>query len=230
MKATKLKIAKSKCDAVVERLLSMVVNEKFTRGSQLPTETELCEIFGVSRITVRESLKRLEMLNVVDIQQGKGTFVKEIGLGTFMQPMFNLIDFSEFDITTIYDSRQYIEIGTCRLAAANRTDKNVEVLNWLTDMMDLAVQHHELNRVAEIDREFHIEIAEASKNQILKAAVINLENISAACAKSINKSHAVMSDSVHHHRKIFKAIEMQDPDAAEYLIIEHTQKSKEFLL
>ena len=68
-------------------------------------------MFAVSRITIREALKRLQIMNVIDIQQGKGTFVSEIGLGTFMQPMFNLIDFGDFDVTTIYDSRQYIEIG-----------------------------------------------------------------------------------------------------------------------
>jgi GntR family transcriptional repressor for pyruvate dehydrogenase complex len=215
---------------VVDKILYMIVNGQYPRGSQLPTENELCEMFVVSRITIREALKRLQMMNVIDIQQGKGTFVSEIGLGTFMQPMFNLIDFGDFDVSTIYDSRQYIETGTCRLAAINRTEQDVKRLQALIEASDHALKNNEMDRIAEIDREFHIEIAAASKNQILKAAVINLENVSAACAKRINKTNAVMANALSQHRQICQAIEMQDPDMAEKIIVEHTLRSKEFLM
>ncbi len=222
--------AKSKCDMVVDEILYMIINGQYPRGSQLPTENELCDMTGVSRTTVREALKRLQIMNVIDIQQGRGTFVSEIGLGTFMQPMINLIDFGDFDVTTIYDSRLYIETGTCRLAALNRTEQDLYKLKTLVEVMELTLQRNDLDGLVTVDREFHIEIAAASKNQILKAAVINLENISAACVKRINKPRAVMANSVSQHRAIYHAIENQDPDTAEKIINEHTINSKEFLM
>lgn len=220
---------KSKCDMVVDRLLAMIVNGEYVTGSQLPTENELCELYGVSRITVRESLKKLQMTGVVDIQQGKGTFVKQIGLGNFMQPMFNLIDFGDFDIATIYDARRFIETGTCRLAAQYRTDEERDILRSQCEELEQAFRFNQPERIYEIDRAFHIEIGTASKNQILRAAVINLENISAACAKRIDKHHAVMQGAADQHWSIFSAIEARNADAAEAAIIEHTLKSKEFL-
>ena len=158
---------KSKCDMVVETLLGAIIDKKYPTGSQLPTEPELCEMLGVSRITVRESLKKLEMMGVVSIQQGKGTFVKEIGLNTFMQPMFGLIDFDNFDIATIYDARLYIETGSCRLAARNRTEEDLEIMSLLLKQMREAVHQERLEKNR--DREFHIAIAKASKNSVLRS-------------------------------------------------------------
>lgn len=219
---------KTKCDMVVDTLLSAIIDKKYTTGSQLPTETELCNVLGVSRITIRESLKKLQMMGVVSIQQGKGTFVKEVGLNTFMQPMFGLIDFDNFDISTIYDARLYIETGSARLAAKNRTQQDIDKMELLIKQMQEAVkqQRLEINK----DRAFHIAIAEASKNNILKATVINLEDISSACVQRLNKVFSFMSESHSQHVKVFEAIKKGDEDAAEKAIVEHTTSSKEFLL
>lgn len=223
---------KSKCDFVVDDILSKVVNRIYVPGERLPTESELSEAYEVSRVTIRESLKKLEMMDVISIQQGRGTFIKEIGLGNFMQPMFNLIDFGDFDISTIYDARLFIETGTCRLAAKNRTEEDLRVLESLVEKMgEILDSGDERSMLAmqEIDTKFHIRVAVASRNEILKAAVINLEKISAACAERINKSHAVMQDVSKDHRSVLEAIRAKDADAAERAIIEHTLKSKEFL-
>jgi GntR family transcriptional repressor for pyruvate dehydrogenase complex len=224
--------SKSKCDAIVDDILAKVVNRVYAADDRLPNESELCEIYGVSRVTVRESLKKLEMMDVISIQQGRGTFVKGVGLGNFMQPMFNLIDFGDFDISTIYEARLFIETGTCRLAAKNRTEEDLKNLQNLVDRM-AEIQNSgdeiSLASMQDIDTKFHIHVALASKNEILKAAVINLENISSACAERINKSHAVMQGVVNDHMRILEAIRASDADEAERVIAEHTLRAKEFL-
>ncbi len=219
---------KTKCDMVVETLLGAIIDKKYPTGSQLPTETELCEMLGVSRITIRESLKKLDMMGVVSIQQGKGTFVKEVGLNTFMQPMFGLIDFDNFDIATIYDARMYIETGSCRLAAKNRTEEDLAKMELLLKQMKEAVNQERLEQNK--DREFHIAIAGASKNNILEATVVNLENISSACVQRLHKVYTFMSEAQSQHERIFEAIKNADEDAAEKAIVEHTLSSKAFLL
>jgi len=219
---------KTKCDMVVEALLSAIIDKKYPAGSQLPTESELCEMLGVSRITIRESLKNLDMMGVVSIQQGKGTFVKEIGLNTFMQPMFGMINFDKFDIASIYDARLYIETGSCRLAAKNRTDEDIEKLENLLKRMKEAVRQERIEQ--NMDRAFHIAIASASKNNILEATVINLEDISSACVQRLNRVYTFMKEAQSQHEKIFEAIRDKDEDAAEKAIVEHTLSSKEFLL
>lgn len=215
---------------VVDRLLEAIVSKQYVAGSQLPVENELCEILGVSRITVRESLKKLEMMGVVTIQHGKGTFVKKVGLNTFMQPMYGLIDFNTFDIETIYEARLYIETGSCRLAAKNRTQKNIDTLESLLKKMHISIQQGRLDILVHDDRDFHIEIAEAAKNNIIKATVINLEDISRACHKRLNLVYDFMYESHKQHKRIFDAICEQNEDAAEEALKVHTIASKDFLL
>ncbi len=225
-------IAKSKCTMIVDDILAKIVNRVYAAGDRLPPESELCEAYGVSRVTIRESLKKLEMMDVISIEQGRGTFVKKYNLGNFMQPMFNLIDFGSFDIRTIYDARLFIETGSCRLAALNRSEEDIEDLRALIRRMSMI---HELGgdcgtpSIHEIDSEFHIRVARAANNEILKAAVVNLEKISMACAERIHKSHAVMERAISDHQKIFDAIVARDPDAAERAVVAHTLASKEFL-
>jgi GntR family transcriptional repressor for pyruvate dehydrogenase complex len=221
-----------KCDVIVDDILSKIVNGIWAPGDRVPSEPELCEQYAVSRVTVREGLKKLEMMDVVSIQQGRGTFVKGVDLGTFMQPMFNLIDFGDFDVRTIYDARLFIETGTCRLAAINRTVEDLAALDRLLQRMKEV--HHASHAQASsalqsIDAQFHIQVALASKNEILKAAVINLEAISAACARRIHKQQTVLQDVCEDHARILEAIRAKDPDAAEKAIVQHTLRSEDVL-
>lgn len=224
--------AKSKCTLIVEDILAKIVNRVYMPGDRLPSESELCEAYGVSRVTIRESLKKLDMMDVISIEQGRGTFVKKTDLGHFMQPMFSLIDFGDFDIQTIYDARLYLETGSCRLAAQNRDDDDVCALDALIHQMHLAQEPYRAQSapsIQEIDRQFHICIATASKNEIIRAAVINLETISAACAERMHKTHAVMERALQDHQLIFDAIVARDPDAAQRAIVAHTLASKDYL-
>ena len=226
-------VTKSKCDRVVDDIVSKIVNRIYVVGDRLPTEAELCRAYDVSRVTVRESLKKLQMMGMISIEQGRGTFVKKTSLGSFMQPMFNLIDFGEFDIMTIYTARQYVETGTSRLAALNRTDEDLRVLDDLMAQMRFlrrAVDAPSMNTLQDVDTQFHIRVAAASRNEILRAAVVNLEMISAACAERIHKSHAVMDEVIADHGRILEAIRNRDPDAAEAAMTAHTQRSGQFLL
>ena len=221
--------SRSKCDVVTDSIIREIVNGTYPTDSQLPTENELCEKFGVSRITVRESLKRLSTMGIVSIQQGRGTFVSSVDVGTFMSPLLPLIEFENFDIATIYDARLYLETGTCRLAAHNRTEGDVDTLKRYVSQMDEGIASGDMQRMIDFDMWFHIKIAEISGNQILKASVINLERLSKACAIRLNKVYALMDEANEQHRKIAKAIAQKDADAAEREIVEHTLKSKQFL-
>ncbi len=221
------------CDLIVDDILSKIVNRVYSAGDRLQTESELLRsVRSQPRFHSGERLIKLEIMDVISIQQGRGTFIKEIGLGNFMQPMFNLINFGDFDINTIYDARLFIETGTCRLAAMNRTQEDLKVLGILVQKVHELLgngDEQSLFAMQEIDTNFHIQVARTSRNEILKAAVINLEKISGACAERINKSHAVMKDVSGDHKRILEAIQNQDPDEAERAIVEHTLKSKEFL-
>lgn len=219
----------TKCDFVVSQLKDKIITGAYKRGDQIPPEPALCEMFGVSRITVREALKKLNMMGLVEIKQGRGTFVKSVDLGLFMKPLYQLIDFEEIDVEAIYSAREYIEGGTAYQAAVKRTDVEVKVLWNILQNLKASIRAEDFMQVAAFDSEFHIGVARASHNPILVACLETLEEINTVCVKRFNKYLMMLENCFQEHYAIFLAIERQDPEAARAAIVEHTLHSKAFL-
>lgn len=220
----------TKCDYVVEQLKERIISGEYKSGDQLPPEGALCELFSVSRITVREALKKLNMMGLVEIKQGKGTFVKTVDLGLFMKPLFQLIDFEEIDVESIYTAREYIEGGTAFLAATRRTEFELTVLRNILQNIRQCIAEQDIVKLYEYDRAFHTEVAKASHNQILLSILQPLEEIDTACVKRFDKYLTTLENCYKEHYDIFKAIEEQDPEGARQAMIDHSRNSKTVLL
>jgi len=220
----------TKGDYVVEQLKERIISGEYKSGDQLPPEGALCEIFGVSRITVREALKKLNMMGLVEIKQGKGTFVKSVDLGLFMKPLFQLIDFEEINVDAIYTAREYIEGGTAYLAAAVRTEFELTVLKNILQSIRQCIAEQDIVKLYEFDRAFHTEVAKAAHNPILLSILQPLEEIDTACVKRFDKYLTTLENCYKEHYDIFKAIEAQDSEAARQAMIQHARNSKEALL
>jgi GntR family transcriptional repressor for pyruvate dehydrogenase complex len=219
----------TKCDIVVEKIRNKIVRGDYKQGENLPSEKLLCESFGVSRTTIRESLKKLSMMGIVSIQQGKGTLVENTDLSLFIKPMYQLIDFENIDIDIIYDARLYVERGSCRLAAINRTQSNLDALYDILIRIKQCVDDQDIIKGVALDTEFHIAIAEASGNPLIKAMLVTIEEISNACVRRRGGISMFMGVSYEHHKNIYEAIKRQDADTAEQWSTVHTIGSKDFL-
>lgn len=221
---------KKKCDQVVEQIKESIIRGVYKTGDKLPPEPTLCEMFGVSRITIRESLKKLNMMGLVDIRHGSGTYVKNIDLGTFMRPMFQLIEFDDIDIKTIYDARKIIEGGTAYLAALNRTEEECEKLRDILLHFREAVKAKDLVLIRRLDSEFHIQLAKMSHNTLLQACVTTIEEINQACVKRISKANVTLEGNYAEHYAIYEQIEKQNPEEAKKAIIAHAVSSEKVLM
>jgi len=157
----------TKCDQVVEQIKELIIRGEYKSGDKLPSETDLCEMFGVSRITIRESLKKLNMMGLVDIRQGSGTYVRNVDLGAFMRHLFQLIEFEDIDINTIYDAREIIEGGAAYLAAINRTDEECRELGQILSQLKDSVDTGDIVLARRFDTEFHIQLSKMTHNTLL---------------------------------------------------------------
>ena len=179
---------------------------------------------------MREALKKMNMMGLVEIKQGKGTFVKTVDLGLFMKPLFQLIDFEEIDVEAIYTAREYIEGGTASLAATVRTEFELEVLRNILHSICQCLAEQDAAKLYEYDQAFHMEIAKASHNPILLSILQPLEEIDTACVKRFDKYLTIMENCYKEHFDIFRAIEAQDPEAARQAMVAHARNSKNALL
>ena len=216
----------SKCDYVAQELKTQIIAGKYRSGDQLPPEPALCEMFSVSRITVREALKKLSMMGLVEIKQGKGTFVKSVDLGLFMKPMLQLVDFDEIDIETIYSAREYIEGGIAYLAAQQRTDGELAILESILGKLKAAIQAGDILSSNEYDRAFHDDLARAAHNPILFACLQTIEEINEACVKRYDKFLIMLDDCYNEHFQIFTAVANQQPEKAQAAMAQQRQQAR----
>lgn len=220
----------TKCDIVTERLKDMIISGTYKSGEKLPNEASLCEMFGVSRITIREAMKKLSMMGLLDIRQGKGTFVKSMDLSLFMKPLYQLIDFEEVDIDAIFDARLYIESGTVYLAATRRTEADLERMERILQELKKAIALEDLNSVSHYDSVFHEEIAKCAGNPILLACLQAVNEINKTCVLRLSKSMEMLDDCFDEHYRIYEGIKNQNADAAVEALRRHTMNSKMLLL
>lgn len=222
--------SKTKCDIVVEEILAMIVQGDYAENEKLPPEQYFVERFGVSRVTVREAFKRLNMLGVVSIYQGKGTFVKKVDLGTVMQPLFSAIALDNLSVSQIYDARIYVESGTACLAARNATEKEIQELEELFKEMELLVKRRDSVRFCETDIIFHEMIGKCSGNHIMLATYNTLKDVLGNYITGNILSMKIVECSHEYHNKIIAAIKSRDEKTARETMEKHIELTRDSLI
>ena len=218
--------AKTKCDIVVEEILSMIRRGEYSENEKLPPEHYFVDYFGVSRVTIRESFKKLNMLGVVTIKQGEGTFVNRIDFGTMMKPLFSAIVLDNLGISQIYDARLFVESGNARLAARNRTEEELETLDELLRKMREVVNHKDTNRFNQLDILFHEMIGEMSRNHIMSATYKTIKDILKNYITQSNLSFSTVESSLQQHIEIVEAIREHNEEKARIVMENHVEQRK----
>ena len=221
---------RTKNDMVTEEIMSMISQGKFKEGEKLPPEQYFSDYFGVSRVTIRESFKALHMLGLVDIQQGRGTFVRRPDMETLLRPLFSSIILNELDIHQLYDARMFVESGTAYLAAQNCSEEGIESLKMQRQQMREVVEAKDAQTFNHLDIDFHLCIGELSKNQILLSMYRTIKNVLDRYISTSNLSMKTVVCSVEYHEKIIDAIIDRKAEQARLLMAEHVAIARDDLI
>ncbi|RGZ01564.1 FadR/GntR family transcriptional regulator [Clostridium sp. AM58-1XD] len=221
---------KYKYDIVADQIIEEIRKGRWKVGDKLPPEAELAAIFGVSRVCLREGLKKLNVLGIVKIMQGDGTYVNEVNPSEFMKPLFTLMTVTENNIDEIYDARIFVESGACRLAAKNRTDEEIKILKNYIDSMEEAIAFNDFASYSKYDRKFHDLLVAASKNQLLVLISKMFNDIAKRYTNRLNSDAKIAARSMMDHRQLFEAIYDMDGDFASHIMQVHLERSRKNLL
>lgn len=166
---------KSLAEEVASKLQEQISQGHYKINEKLPIETELMKSFGVGRSSIREAMKLLSNSGLLKIQQGVGTFVQEIN--TTREPMNEKL--MRAKVQDIDEVRQLLELKIAEKAALNRTDDDIMAMKQHLANRLKAANEGLLEECIEADVQFHIAIAQASKNEILadlyKSVAIHLK-------------------------------------------------------
>jgi len=221
---------KFKYDIIADKIMEQIASGVYKSGDKLPSEGELTKIYDVSRVTLRESLKKLSMMGVVSIMQGDGTYVNVLRPAGFMRPLFPLLAYNTENIEEIYTVRILMEGHASELAAHKRSGNDVIVLRQLIDDMDRSVQQRDFNMYSELDMNFHLCIQNAAQNETMLMILSLFNDLVKGYVPNINTSIEIVEDSFKDHQLICEAICNRRRELAGIVMREHLLKAKNTLI
>jgi GntR family transcriptional regulator, transcriptional repressor for pyruvate dehydrogenase complex len=209
--------------AAFERLISNVVHGKWKAGDQLPPERELCQQLGIARTSLREALKAMELIGMLESRVGDGTFIcpRSEFLSRPLLWAFTGIDHAE--LGKIMEARVFLERDLAGLAAERAS---LEELAQIEDTIDRMSKNIAANEsVLESDMAFHLAVAEAAHNEVLANAAQLLRNLMKYWIQLKLLLRNVPSAALERHKAIYKAILNRDAEAARRLMREHLDET-----
>jgi GntR family transcriptional regulator, transcriptional repressor for pyruvate dehydrogenase complex len=206
---------------IVRQVKAMIAEGRLKSGDQLPPERDLAEKFVVSRTSVREALRALESLGLVEIRPGEGTFVREVSVESLIEPMALVMVSQREAIAELFEARQMIEPALAALAARRATP---EELSEMDRILEEQAKEVAAGRTGlEQDAEFHAAIGAAAHNRaITRIAHAVMDLLRQSREESLN-TPGRPTRSHEDHRRLLAAIRGRDEVAARQAMIDHLQ-------
>ncbi|MCD8352635.1 MAG: FadR family transcriptional regulator [Planctomycetaceae bacterium] len=207
---------------IVRQFMQKIDDGELKAGDKLPTERELVEQLGVSRSSIREALRAMELLGVVQSKVGGGTFIKHSRID---RNLLQFADTRQDDKTTLletFEVRMVLEAYSAAQAAKKRTDEQLVVLRESIDEMTRDIE--EGNRGSGADMRFHRIIAEMAGNSML-LNVLTMIAGTLTSSIAVSNAHVDSRDIVAEHREMYEAIAAGDDKAAERLMRAHLKRA-----
>jgi len=211
-------------DQVFEQMKQQMLRGEWKPGEKLPSENQLAEAFGVSRVTIRHALQKLTVLGLIETTLGEGSFVKEAQLGVFINPMIPMAYLKERNTLEVLDFRYLIEIETTGLAVQRATEKDIRILKDLLNEME--TQKGNWRSFADADLRFHMQIGIITGNSLIIGIYNILKDILSVTMEDIVKDLGSKL-GLHYHKRLIKAFEEHDSEQAKMIMREHMESTKE---
>ncbi len=216
-------------DAVIERILEGIENGDFQPGSKLPSIQELSEKLQVGRSSTREALKQLQIVGVITVKQGRGTFIREkFDVESLSESIGYLLTLHRPDILHLMEARKIIERGTVALAAEKASQDEIEKLYNLLQRMEKEIDNPDA--FAENNVQFHITIAKASKNPILSIFFGSVCDLFLSEQQAVARLLSVSERSLKYHKRIWKAMKDHNVDKAVKEMTDHLNSVERAIL
>ncbi|MGK6342158.1 FadR/GntR family transcriptional regulator [Chryseobacterium sp. DT-3] len=195
---------------VADRLIQGITNEEYPVGEKLPIEPELMKIYGVGRSSIREAIKILSIKGVLSVQQGVGTFVTSKNIQESLETQIYNAEFNE-----VYEVRSLLDSKIAARAAVHHSKKELETIKKYLDLRDKFAEENQALECYQADINFHISIAEACGNNLLKEIYkIASKNILRTFESSHNNNTDSFKLSQKIHTDLYSCIENKDPENA----------------
>ena len=217
--------------SVINRVLDLIRTGMLCAGDRLPSERNLIEILGISRPSLREAIRALSILGVVDTRHGGGAYVTNLEARKMLAPLDFFLALSEANLTDTFESRRLVELEIVRKAAQKATTDDIDDLNGMLHAHEKVLSDPVAFRI--LDSRFHARLSATAGNVILERIAYGLYNMGLDVRRRATQDLSLIRRSLSEHTTIVRSIEAHDPVkavAAMSLHLDHIESSTRFVI
>ncbi|MEV0093008.1 FadR/GntR family transcriptional regulator [Streptomyces sp. NPDC050738] len=215
-------------DEAIEKIKEMIVSGALRPGDRLPKESELAAELGLSRNSLREAVRALSLIRILDVRQGDGTYVTSLDPQLLLEAMSFVVDFHRDDtVLEFLAVRRILEPAATAMAAAKISEAELE---RLTAQLDALGPQPSVEELVASDLEFHRGIVQGSGNSVLCSLLDGLSGPTtrARVWRGLTQEDAV-SRTLLEHRAILTALKDRDAEAARSWATVHIASVEQWL-
>jgi len=222
-----LQTKKKAYQVIVDQITEYFLNGALQPGEKLPTERELASRFHVSRTSVREALRKLEIKGIIDIKQGSGSFIKSSESHSIGEELSSTILKTEKKLVyEMLELRQTLEVECAFLASQRATSEDLARIGKALEMMDRVKNDVELGIQADLN--FHMNIVLASHNtifsQLFQTLSEHMQDTIRVTRTERLKNVERTQETIDEHKEIYLAIAAGDAMQAKQLMEKHIKQ------
>jgi GntR family transcriptional repressor for pyruvate dehydrogenase complex len=200
-----LRVEKSTVPAALSRQIrQLILDRRLKTGDSLPSQRELSRQLAVGVPAVREALKNLEAIGLIEIRHGKRTVVKQVDMEALLDSVSPAIQLTEAEVVHLLEFKEIIETRCAFLAAQRATPENLELMRQYLDRMEQS--QGDDRRFAEADYLFHLTIVQAARNPVMNRVMKVIENMLARAIQKAAGLHEWRPRALKMHERIYRAI------------------------
>ncbi|NMC14795.1 MAG: FadR family transcriptional regulator [Chloroflexi bacterium] len=199
--------------SAVEAIKSYISDKDLKPGTKLPSERELCQALNISRASVREALRTLEIIGLIEVKPGSGIYFKD-WTGDIPIPLTTWLPNKKETLEEIFEVRQLIEPRAAGLAAERATPDIIKKLSLCMNTFNQCVDEDDMPGMILADTEFHRLVAMATENKTLTFLMTTMTRFLPEGWKATLKVPNRPVKTISEHEQIYDAIKNHDPSAA----------------
>jgi GntR family transcriptional repressor for pyruvate dehydrogenase complex len=217
-----------------------VLNQKLKPGDKLPTEKQMAQQFGVSIVTLREALRALEIIGLIEKKkgQGGGVFISEIGNESIKNSLGHYLSFKDLSHEHLYEVRKIIEPSAIRLAVQKistdeieKIEENVLYCEQKLGEVGPLIGEKDFFELDDRNNTFHQLIANATHNPILSLTIDYILDFLEGCETTLLvPDFNYTSKNIMDHRNILEHLKRRDVEKCEQEMIVHLKRLDEYLV
>jgi GntR family transcriptional repressor for pyruvate dehydrogenase complex len=209
----------STVERIVENLITLIKERSLVVGDKLPSERQLCQLVGVSRPILREALKALQVMNIIDIRQGAGAYIRNLDPQDVVEHLDIVFHLDSSLYRDLYEARRILEAAIARMACPKAQEADIAAIEENIRRAESCVD--DAQAFYKTDIELHELIMNIADNRIMPVFMQSINKLALLTRQTSNAMEDIRVNTIQDHKAILVAMKNKDGDAAALAMATH---------